>query len=486
MIKNFKYSEIAYYLFLLVLSAIFVSIFCEVASPFTYRYVGDSSIFMTMGRMFADGMIPYLEFFDHKGPSLVLLEGLGQAVAPYRRGVWILEFINLSLCLIILYRIGNLIFDKKKSSILILAFLILFSRIASKGNTSEELSLVPLFLSIYILCKYYFQEKKISAKDGFIIGLCFSFLFWLRLNNAGAVVAVCVFFFVATLIDREYKSLRNLILYFILGQLPFTILYLGYFFYHDAVYEVIYATFLFNFKYVSSLFSTDGEAFEVNIIVALVLLVGTALEYIKEKDWKIILLSTLLYFFSYITVNIGYAYAHYYILMCPAFVFGVVLILKSIESGRIINIAFLLLLAAFSALTIRSGYYVISEGEYFKAFATKRHTEIHEVIAEIPKNERSRTYYYGIDSNFYLLAEVNPNYKYFVLQEWHGRHDSEIFDEINQMLISDNYPIWIMGEFFRGKENFDWSLNKEFAQFLKDNYDLHLHKHGFLLFKRKE
>lgn len=484
--KTPRYLELAYYLLLLLLSFTFVAFFCEVSSPFTFRYVGDSSIFMAMGKMFVDGKVPYLEFFDHKGPSLVLIESIGQMFAPYRSGVFVLEIINLFLSLIIVSKIGDLLLDRKRKIVLILAFLILFSRIVSKGNTSEEFSLIPLFLSLYIGCKYYFKDLKIKILDGFIVGLCFSFLFWLRLNNAGAIVAICIFLFIALILDKDFKSLKNLIFYFILGQIPFSILYMGYFLYHDAVYEMIYATFLFNFKYVSSFFSIDGEAVYVNIIVFVLLFVGTTFNFLKKKDPKIIIFSSLLFFFSYVTINIGYAYAHYFILMSPAFVFACLLVLDSIKGKKLSNFCFVIVIFLFASVTARSGYYVIKEGTFFKTDAERLKREIDEVISMIPAKDRERTYYYGVDANFYLWAEVNTNYKYFVLQEWHGRHDQDIFDEINEMMTSENYPLWIMSEFFMNKDHLGWSLNKKFAKFVDENYTLYTNTNGYLLFKRNQ
>lgn len=485
MIRNAKYSQLLYYFLLLLLSIVFVSIFCEVSTPLTYRYVGDSSIFIALGRMFVDGLVPYHDFFDHKGPSLVLLQGLAQLIAPYRMGLFVLEVILFFLFFVVITRISDLVLDRKRNLILIFGFLVLFTRIIYKGNTNEEHSLLPLLLSMYIFCKYYFKERKIGWSDAFIIGVCFSFIFWLRLNNAGTIVAICVFLFITTLVDRDYQSFKRLILYFALGQLPFTVLYLGYFSYHGALDEMIYGTFLFNFKYVNNLFSTSGEAFEINYLLFVMLLVGAILDYRKRRDWRVILFAILLFFFSYLTVNIGYSFGHYYILMFPALIFGGVLILESITSARIINGLLVVFALVLSAFIIRAGYYVISESKYFKSEGKELYNNIHQVIDLIPEEERGRTYYYGINSNFYLWAEINANYKYFVLQDWHGRHDNAIFDEIDEMMNSENYPLWVMTENELTEENRTNYINQKFINQILDKYELRTHQNGYRLFKRK-
>lgn len=85
---NFK-TAFPFNLFLLILSFVFVSIFCPVSSPITICYTGDSSIFMTMGRLFIDGKIPYVDFFDHKGPVIILIEAFGQ-ILPHSEPVFLL------------------------------------------------------------------------------------------------------------------------------------------------------------------------------------------------------------------------------------------------------------------------------------------------------------------------------------------------------------------------------------------------------------
>lgn len=486
MLKTSKYSELLYYIFLLLLSIVFVSVFCEVSTPLTYRYTGDSSIFMALGRMFVDGLVPYKDFFDHKGPSLVLLQGLAQLIAPYRMGLFILQIILFFSYFVIITRISDLVLDRKRNLILIFGFLILFTRIIYKGNTNEELSLFPLLLSLYIFCKFYFKERKIGWSDAFIIGVCFSFIFWLRLNNAGAIVAICVFLFIITLADKDYQSLKRLLLFFALGQLPFSLLYLGYFTYHGALDEMLYGTFLFNFMYVSKLFSTTGEAFEINYLLFIILLGGVILDYKKRKDWRVILLAALLYFFSYLTVNIGYSFGHYYILMFPALIFGSVLILESITNTRYINGLLIVFALALSGFTARAGYYVVSESKYFKNEAKELYSDIHQIIDLIPEEERARTYYYAVNSNFYLWAEINSNYKYFVLQNWHGQHDNTIFDEIDDMMHSENYPLWIMTENELTEENRTNYINQKFINQVLDNYELYTHQNGYMLFKRKK
>jgi len=258
---------------LLIVSIIFITFFSFVSSPFTFRYVGDSSIFILLGKLFTLGKIPYVEYFDHKGPSLVLVEALGQYIHKDRGGVYIIEIVNLFFCLILIHRTCSIFSNPKISFSVIFIFLLLFSLVITGGNTSEEFCLVPLLVAgLYANRFFKVGYSCIHWETGFWVGLAFSFIFWTRLNNAGFIVSFCIFIFVQALLDKKYKDLIQFILGFILGQIPFTTLYLTYFNLNDGIYAMIYATFLFNAKYVNELFSTHGEAFYLNYLLWIVAL----------------------------------------------------------------------------------------------------------------------------------------------------------------------------------------------------------------------
>lgn len=459
---------------LLILSVIFVLFSCESSSPVTDRDTNDSAIFIAMGKMFVEGKVPYLEFFDHKGPSLVLLEAIPQLLLKDRMAIFLLEIVNLFISLLIISKIAKLLhFSTLKKVTLWSLFLLFISRLISKGNSVEELSFVPLLISLYYLCKYYFIEKKIYKRDAFIIGLCFSFIFWLRANNAGFIVGICIFMFLTTIIDKNYKSLKNLILYFIIGQLPFTVIYLAYFLYYGAVYELIYATFLFNMNYVSKLISPSMHSLWVNLLVFLLLLISSILYYKRiEKDYKVFILVSLIYITSAAVINMGYGFTYYYLLYGPTFVFGCVLLMKSIDDGWIIKSIFALSSFLFVLFTAHKGYYLVTEGEGYKEKVRTEKEKIYKLLDKIPDNERDKIFYYDQFPTIFYLDGVTSNYKYCFIQEWHGKHDKKIFEEINETM-QQNTPHYVFINQFEG-DTIDEKkyYNQEFWIFLKNNYHI--------------
>lgn len=483
--RDFEY---LYYLILLVVSFLFIAIFSTVTSPFTVDYSADSSIFMAMGKMFLDGKIPYIDFFDHKGPSLILLEAVGQLFGAYRSGIFVLEVVNLFIVLLLIYKIGRILLNPQMAVSICFVILFFLSRFFNKGNTTEELSLIPLLITLYYTCKVFFEKiKEITPQTAFIIGLCFSFLFWLRINNAGAIVACCIFLFLWTIINKEYKSLRNLLLFFTLGQLPFTLLYLLYFAYHDGVYEMIYATFLFNFLYVESLFNFSSAYTWVNYLLAITLIVGSILYYLQKKDYTVFVFSVILFLLTIVTTNVGPAYNHYFILAAPALIFALILIFNFINYKYIQYI-----ILAFSLVLIINTLYkgclqikVVSpkeESAYEYSFKT-----FDALLQRIPNNEKDKIYLYEVVSSVYPLMNLHTNYKYFIFQEWHGEIDPDIYVQICRTM-EDEKPLWIITQ-LKG-ESVDSYLskyqNKGFVDILTTNYHLDVESGPYLLYKLNE
>ena len=64
-------------LILCIVGCVFVLLFSYSTSPI-YRdfYIEDSAIFLTFGKFWSQGLVPYRDMFDHKGPIIYLVNML--------------------------------------------------------------------------------------------------------------------------------------------------------------------------------------------------------------------------------------------------------------------------------------------------------------------------------------------------------------------------------------------------------------------------
>lgn len=466
-----------------ILTILFVFGYSFGASPLTMNYPMDSTNFMVMGRMLLEGKIPYVDFFDHKGPSLILLEAIGQLIAPYRAGVLVLELFHIFFTLFFLWKTSKLLLGKIEALVAPTILLLFIKYVFSGGNNTEEYSLLYVSISLYFFCRLLFLNEEIRWKHSFVIGLCFAFVAWLRLNNALPIVAMCVFLFFHYLIQKDYKSLKAFVLYFVLGLIPFTLLYLIYFSYHGALYDLFYASFLFNFLYVKSYIGFKQYFLWCNVLSFIVLASGAVLFYHKDKSFKIPIFSLLLLIACTFASNIGGGgMDHYYINLGIVFVFGLITIFYGLPYCLLRTV----LAISVSLLLIRVLYYGIEHRLFTRDTQIAKYSKKEKLYRTfydlIPNEDKGAVYYYDMSPDIYPLLKISSNYKYFVLQEWMGSFDPHILAEINQQ-IKMKPPLWFMlaSPYYTDRRY----KNKEFVSILEENYVIRYEDNTYTLLMSK-
>ena len=102
---------------------------------------GDSAVFVYIGKQMLKGKVSYLDYFDHKGPLLYIIEFVGLSISRgTTNGLWVAEVINMAVTLLILVRLCFLA-SKRRSSVwlaLLITFLACGWRVYEGGNFTEE------------------------------------------------------------------------------------------------------------------------------------------------------------------------------------------------------------------------------------------------------------------------------------------------------------------------------------------------------------
>lgn len=120
----------------LVFSFIVALVALLITSKNSFLYVfndwEDANAFFTVGKSWFNGVLPYKELFEQKGPLLYLIYGLGYLISNKTfHGVFILEVLSFTVFLYYLHKIFNLYFEEKYSLFLlpIIAFLMVLCQI---------------------------------------------------------------------------------------------------------------------------------------------------------------------------------------------------------------------------------------------------------------------------------------------------------------------------------------------------------------------
>ena len=105
--KIFTPKVILLHVALLSISFLLIYFFSYTTS---FRYptsVGDSSVFQVVGKYWAEGIIPYKELFDHKGPLIFFIDAIGWMICP-RAGIMIPQIICMYITCLFLWRMIEL------------------------------------------------------------------------------------------------------------------------------------------------------------------------------------------------------------------------------------------------------------------------------------------------------------------------------------------------------------------------------------------
>ena len=94
-LEKINIKNICVFAFLLFVATVFVYVFSYSTSPlYPYYYGGDTAQFLTIGKAWYFGKIPYIDMFDHKGPFIFWIDMLGFLIGKGEKyGIAILQVI---------------------------------------------------------------------------------------------------------------------------------------------------------------------------------------------------------------------------------------------------------------------------------------------------------------------------------------------------------------------------------------------------------
>lgn len=482
-----KREKLLAFLLLAFLAFIFLLAHSINTSPLFITLYSDSETFIVMGKLFLRGEVPYIDFFDHKGPIIIFIEALALQLHPDNRtAVFIFQFILLLILLCFMYKMLRRYVNEVKSMIIILLTMCYYAPVYCNGNLTEEYSLLFIFLPFYYTLRFLFEkEYTLKPIKMLIIGLCCGVLIWLRLNNMAVVCACLLLFFIDYCLKKDWLNLVKLVGFVSLGVLIISVPILLYFYSLNSLDELLYATFTFNFKYAENARSFGGDALSLQDIVRLVLLfsipffvllMGTISFYKKNRDSRVMFFSLFLIVITLVATLVGLSAPHYLIVALPLIMLGGLYWFLSVEKVSQKKAYFLFILL--SLVFIGLAGLKIKQNKGKDVWEAKHTADIVEVLSKIPIDERDNLYAYATSTSFINVAGIKPYIKYIFSQERHGATDPVVFEEINHMM-EVRPPKWLVEE-YRGRY-----YNPEFHEIKDEKYDLYFQNETFDLYKLK-
>ena len=452
------------YILLGIVAILYILIFSTTTSPlFGEPFAGDSPMFQTIGKYWAQGSLPYVDLWDSKGPVIFFINALGYFIAGSKTGIFLIQIISLFISEIYIYKLYNIVFSKKYS--LGLTFLTLFIMLLDyDGNSTEEYLLPLILISFYFIVNWinnYYVDNIIDHKLGYayFYGITFSFCLLTRLTNAVGLCAAVLVIVLTLIVNRKWENLLKNALMFLLGALTLLIPFTAYFLHNGIFYEALYGTLLYNFDYMSGssmLYSTRSFISVAKIIIGysygMVLLLLGLFEIILWKKrraagciWLAVGMITTIWLLR------SNGYLHYGLIAIPYIPIILIEIkqiisddaLSKLTSGiiKMITIVYLIVCIACSPLDKISTFYnylFIGESETYKQ------VEI-DLLSEVPADELNSFIAYNTNPGIYLQLDIKPYYRFFTMQDWAASRSESLKAMLLETFSTGNAK-WILVE----------------------------------------
>lgn len=301
----------------------------------------DSAVFLYYGKAMMNGLVPYIDFNEAKGPLLFLIYGIGYLISNHDFiGVFWISVLSYCIVYLYTYRISKIFLKSGKASmfVTILMTVFYFNPLVHYEIKCEDFGLVFITVSLYYICKQLYEHRSSHINIvAFVLGVSFSACCLLKINM-GAMIGVFILF---GLVDAfKHKYILRYMLYGIGGigivLTPFVI----YFYLNDAFPQCIsdfYYVMTFTIGNYSANTSYWGRLSvffleHVVLMVFITTLVGIVIFYIKNKQYGAFPIVSFLCIF-FITLQAG-AFHYYYTVCSPFYIFGLCALALLIENKK--------------------------------------------------------------------------------------------------------------------------------------------------------
>ncbi len=445
--------------------------------PAWLKFYGyDAAVFKTVSRAWANGLLPYRDITENKGPIMFFIYMMG-AKLNETWGLFSIQCIALWISLVFSYKIGKLFAGIPKGILSSLATLFFFSFVIDEGALTEDFNLPLLMASSYYALRYIKNVKQDPVHPAYVsilYGVTFGVSLDFRVTNY--VEIACYIFCISIYLfgKKKFKNLLQNMVLFILGTLIVLLPFWTYFALHGALYDMLYGTFIFNVSYAEA--ASGIQTAEEWRTMALYLAPTIACVFLALEKKGLMRAGVLMAALATIAVmHTCRLYPHYYIVHLTMVPICVSWFLCE-PSGRGVDRSCRRYKYAYSLLAVVVLLYVAfevnqsAEGRKYWIETLHMSTEkseytrvSEEMVAQIPESERNMTIAYNAPPDWYLVTDVTPCFRYCNGQDWRGAVTPEAGEEILEY-FSSLQPKWIVVYGGIG--------NQEINSVVQENYDM--------------
>lgn len=421
-----------------LLSAIFIGLASKSSPLYPMNDWVDVNCFFTMGRGILDGLVPYRDLYEQKGPVLCFVYAI---IALFSRdsffGVYLLEIITFALFLYFSGKLAQLYLGSSRVVyflIAILAAAVVTSWSFAHGGSVEQNSLFMLVYGMYSVLKALREKRSLSFKEAFCNGIFAGMILWVKYTTLGFYLGLALFVLIWYLTDTQLRGKLLLTIgQFLLGVVAVTAVVLAYFAIHGAIGDLFAAYFYDNiFVYaeeiegsrLESLWKCLQGAIKYNTNYGWLIWSGSLFLLLKhDGQWK----AGLMVLLCFIGLTIGTYWGgkpwDYYGLIFAAFcIFGLIVWTEFLHSTKLFDlwhhwmpehILTTVLSLSLVLSILLSNTLSFNQNIYFSRYS-KNDTVQYRFAKTIQTVDDATLLNYGfLDGGFYFASGAEPACRYF-------------------------------------------------------------------------
>lgn len=483
-----------------VVAAVIVLLFSSGSTPL-YPYLSpDQSIWTVIGRGITEGYVPYRDLYDHKGPLMFFIYGLGYTIADGKWGMYLIEVLTTALIWSVSFRISRLFVDAKASLLVLGIFILWWWGTIDGGATNEIFSLPFVMVPMYGILRHLTRGGDVNGVPSwlfYVIGFCGGAMVMIRMNNAAFLFGMTLALILLRWRQGSILSLLVPILQMAIGLALAILPFILYFYIHGALDYFVLGSFTHSFAYVahgSAPWSLlDWLLYAIRIASSPLLFALVWCEWRRKTMNTSVALILMSGVVLVCLVHMGgRGYLHYYQTFSPVFLLALCFVFRhyaeAVRQGTMrqrVAIVRALILAAvlFSPYYIHMFNRCVSTAAgvvaQVRGSGLERYRKVSEYFVNlIPPDERDQILALDVQPDIYVYMNVIPCFRYFVFQTNFEKVVPRFNDEM-MFYLNNTPPKYIIVE--RGSR-FDAFLGIHYEQ-LASSPDPEVM--NLLLYKRK-
>lgn len=421
------------------LTAAATLLICSKSSPlYPMNDWVDVQCFLTLGKGLLNGLVPYVDLYEQKGPVLYFIYVV---VALFSQksffGQYLLEVITFGLFLFYSGKIAGLYLGKSRfiyPVLSVLAAVVCTSYAFCHGGSVEQMCLFTFVYGLYTVLNACKRSRGLTSREALVNGIFAGMVFWIKYSMLGFHIGLAVFVLIWYAVwIRDGKQLLMVIGRFLLGVLIVTLPVFVYFLVTGALDDLFTAYFYNNiFLYpdetedtlLMKMESGLEIAKQLNVQVAFFLQLGLAYLLIRAKEAPKDITAVCVSFLGLAaTTYMGKGYTYYALVFAAFTVFGLIGIAQLIRRlgvGRAfhrltcgVDLSKALLVLCVSVLCL--GYASDNSTNTYLMDYDKEDMPQYQFAQIMNEREEDPTLLNlgFLDGGFYYAADILPNCPFF-------------------------------------------------------------------------